>query len=39
MRVICAWCEKVISDDGSDEKTVSHGCCKSCLLKIIKGKI
>ena len=38
MKIVCAWCKIVISDDG--EEGVSHGMCDDCLEeqmeKIIK---
>ena len=29
MKVVCAWCKYVMSDDG--KPGVSHGCCDDCL--------
>lgn len=31
MKVVCAWCKKVLSDDG--KPGVSHGICDSCSKK------
>jgi hypothetical protein len=30
MRIICAWCKKVISDPGNTTEE-SHGCCPDCV--------
>jgi len=29
MKIVCAWCEKVIRD-GDENKGVSHGMCQDC---------
>jgi hypothetical protein len=31
MKVICAWCKKIIREGNSDEGLVSHGICDICL--------
>lgn len=30
MRVICAWCKRLLKD-GPLDGLVSHGCCSACL--------
>lgn len=32
MRVICAWCKRVLSDDGKGGSD-THGICASCAKK------
>lgn len=33
MKVICAWCDKVVSEGGG---TVSHGICPECALQMLR---
>ena len=35
MKVICAWCKKVIRD--SPEEIVSHGICETCEERVANG--
>ncbi len=35
LRVVCAWCGKVIKKGNSD--VVSHGICAKCVDTVIKG--
>lgn len=35
MKVICAWCSKILSDDGVDSK-ISHGCCDECTERVLR---
>lgn len=37
MKVICAWCGKVIQEGEPDKDgKVSHGACKECAEKIMR---
>lgn len=33
MKIICAWCKKVMSDPGNTIEE-SHGCCPNCQKKL-----
>lgn len=37
MKVVCAWCQKVLVDDPSEGAEVSHGICVECR-KRVKGE-
>jgi PAS domain-containing protein len=39
MKVICAWCQQVLTDDPSREAIVSHGICDACLREAIGGPV
>lgn len=34
MKIICAWCKKIMQDSPSDE--VSHGICATCEKKFLE---
>jgi len=34
MRVVCAWCKKVIMED--DDKELSHGICSACAKEVLR---
>jgi hypothetical protein len=34
MKVVCAWCQKLLVDDASDGAKISHGICEDCLRKM-----
>jgi hypothetical protein len=34
MKIICAWCGKVIQD--GPEETVSHGVCEECVIHVVE---
>ena len=36
MKVYCAWCDKLLRDDGSGEPGNTHGICKKCLAKQLR---
>lgn len=36
MKVICAWCKKVLSDNGVDDNVISHGCCDDCIESVLR---
>lgn len=36
MKVVCSWCQAIISDDKSDDEEVSHGACIPCYKKEMK---
>ena len=31
MQIVCAWCKRLISDDGAEPEVVSHGICPRCF--------
>ena len=35
MKVVCAWCRKVLADDGSPTAVVTHGICDDCKTKLL----
>jgi PAS domain-containing protein len=35
MKVVCAWCQKVLEDDPSDRAEVSHGICTECRKRLM----
>jgi nitrogen-specific signal transduction histidine kinase len=35
MKVVCAWCQKVLQDDASAEAEISHGICVECRNKVM----
>lgn len=35
MKVICAWCQKVLADDASEDAEVSHGICTECRKRVM----
>jgi nitrogen-specific signal transduction histidine kinase len=35
MKVVCAWCQKILQDDSSAEAEVSHGICVECRKKVM----
>lgn len=37
MKVVCAWCHKVLADDASDDAEVSHGICTECRKRVTGG--
>jgi hypothetical protein len=34
MKVICAWCKKVMREDGSTNELISHTICPVCSKKV-----
>lgn len=36
MKVICAWCGRIITD-GPDDSDVSHGICTPCEKRYLEG--
>lgn len=37
MKVICAWCSALLSDDGVDDgKPPSHGICDECTEAVLR---
>jgi hypothetical protein len=34
MKVVCAWCQKVLAGDPAEEAEVSHGICVDCRKKV-----
>lgn len=34
MKTICAWCDKIMGDDGNDDGLESHGMCRDCWIEI-----
>lgn len=34
MKVVCAWCYKVLADDASEGAEISHGICTDCRKRI-----
>ena len=34
MKVVCAWCQKLLVDDTTGEARISHGICEDCLRKM-----
>ncbi|HUJ44081.1 MAG TPA: PAS domain-containing protein [Opitutaceae bacterium] len=35
MKVVCAWCQKVLQDDAAPDADVSHGICLECRKKVM----
>ena len=35
MKVVCAWCQKLLVDDTSGDARISHGICEACLKEIL----
>lgn len=33
MKVVCAWCKKVLVD--GDDELISHGICEDCTKKVM----
>ena len=31
MMIVCAWCKRTISEDGTELEVVSHGICPRCF--------
>ena len=38
MKLICAWCKKVMKEDQSNDGIISHGICNECLKKLIESE-
>ena len=38
MKVVCAWCEKVLVEEADPSGVVSHGICRDCLARLIGGR-
>ena len=34
MKVVCAWCKKLLVDDPTGDTRISHGICEDCLRKM-----
>jgi hypothetical protein len=34
MKVICAWCKRVMREDGLTNELISHGICPVCSKKV-----
>lgn len=34
MKVVCAWCQKVLVDDPDSNAFVSHGICEGCAAQL-----
>jgi len=39
MKVVCAWCQKIMSESPSPGEAVTHGICAACLRDVIGGSI
>jgi PAS domain-containing protein len=39
MKVVCAWCQRVLTDDPSREAIVSHGICDACLREAMGRRV
>jgi hypothetical protein len=37
MKIVCAWCGKVLTEYESDQNMVSHGICPECLRGLVGG--
>ncbi|HUL53343.1 MAG TPA: PAS domain-containing protein [Opitutaceae bacterium] len=35
MKVVCAWCQKILEDDATPNAEVSHGICRECRMKLM----
>lgn len=35
MKLVCAWCQKLLVDDTSGDTRISHGICEDCLRKAL----
>jgi hypothetical protein len=37
MKILCAWCERVIREPKDQISEVTHGICRNCFLDVLAG--
>ncbi|MFA5056818.1 MAG: hypothetical protein WC485_01780 [Opitutaceae bacterium] len=39
MKVVCAWCQKLLVEDAAKDAKISHGICEDCQRRMLGGSV